>query len=55
MDFTARFHLSEAQNSIPLPPYTLYTCILYTQGKGVGRVDPERRLEGQQFTKLGRK
>ncbi len=39
------------------PPYTLYTCIQYTYhtGKGGGRVEPERRLEGQQFTKLGRK
>jgi hypothetical protein len=41
------------------PPYTLYTCIkvyLFTKGKGeVGRVEPERRLDGQQFTKLGRK
>ncbi len=23
--------------------------------EGMGRVEPERRLEGQQFTKLGRK
>jgi hypothetical protein len=26
-----------------------------TQGRGGGGVEPERRLEGQQFTKLGRK
>ncbi len=40
-------------------PYTLYTCLnskvyLFTQERGRGgRVQPERRLEGQQFTKLG--
>ncbi len=36
-------------------PYTLYTySILIHTGKGVrgGRVEPERRLESQQFTKL---
>ncbi len=46
----------------PLPPLTSHThrkyipyCTL-TQGRGrAGRVEPERRLEGQQFTKLGRK
>jgi hypothetical protein len=42
------------------PHYKLYTCIQYIiihTGKGVGggRVEPQRRLEGQQFTKLGRK
>jgi hypothetical protein len=42
-----------------LPPYTLYTCILYTvylftQGRGGGGVEPERRLERKQVTKLGR-
>jgi hypothetical protein len=49
----AGVYLSEAQNPIPPPPppYALYTCI---RGGG-GRVGPERRLEGQQFTKLGRK
>jgi hypothetical protein len=40
-------------------PNTLYTCIQDTyshRGKGgLGRVEPERRFEGQQFTKLGRK
>ncbi len=40
----------------PTPPYTLYTCILCTSlHREEGRVEPERRLEGQQFTKLGRK
>jgi hypothetical protein len=45
----------------PPPPHThcirVY-CIFYlfTQGSGGrGRVEPERRLDGQQFTKLGRK
>ncbi len=43
-----------------LPPlqavyvYLLYSILIYT-GKGGGRVETERRLEGQQFTKLGRK
>ncbi len=38
-------------------PYTLYTCnsILIHIGKGMERVEPERRLEVQQFKKLGRK
>jgi hypothetical protein len=40
-------------------PYTLYTCIKYTylhRKEGMrGRVEPVRRLEGQQFTKLDRK
>ena len=37
------------------PPYTLYTFfILIHTGKGL-RGGPERRLEGQQFTKLGQK
>jgi hypothetical protein len=53
-------YLSEAQNAIP-PLYTLYNVYvhkvyLFTQGRGDGgRVEPERRLEGQQFTKLCRK
>jgi hypothetical protein len=42
----------------PYPPALhtvyVYTVYLFTQGRG-GRVEPERRLEGQQFTKLGRK
>jgi hypothetical protein len=34
-------YLSEAQNPIPLPPYTLYTCMdsiltVFTQGMGEG-------------------
>ncbi len=45
------------------PTYTLYTCIqvLYTsshrerEGGEGEEIEPERRLEGQRFTKLGRK
>jgi hypothetical protein len=34
----------------------LYTVYLFTQGRGEGgRDEPERRLEGQQFTDLGQK
>jgi hypothetical protein len=46
----------------PITPNPLAHCTdstvqyLFTQGRGGGgRVEPERRLEGQQFTKLGRK
>jgi hypothetical protein len=42
----------------PYPPYTLcirvYSIRFHT-GKEGGEVGPGRRLEGQQFTKLGRK
>ncbi len=42
----------------PPPPYKLYTCIqvygTYPHREG-GGIEPERRLEGQQFTKLGQK
>jgi hypothetical protein len=43
--------------SIPSPLHTvyMYTVNLFTQGRGGGRVEPERRLEGQQFTKVGQK
>jgi hypothetical protein len=56
-DLAADVYLSETQNPIPLP-YTVYvyTVYLITQGRGGGgRVEPERTLEGRQFTKLGRK
>jgi hypothetical protein len=58
MDFAAGVYPSEAQNAIS-PLYILYTCIQNTYShrewrEGV-RVEPESRLEGQQFTKLGRK
>jgi hypothetical protein len=55
MGLAAGVYLSEAHNPIPLPPP--YTCIQYTYShrKGEeGRIEPERRVEGQQFTKLGR-
>jgi hypothetical protein len=49
--------LSKAENPIPLPPLLtvyVYTVNLFTQGRGEGRrVEPERRLEEQEFTKLG--
>jgi hypothetical protein len=60
-DFAAGVYLSEAQNPIPPPPsYTLYLIwIQYTyshrEGGSGGRIEPERRGKGQQFTKLGRK
>jgi hypothetical protein len=57
MDFAAGVHLSEARNPIP-PPLThciRVNSILIHTGKGGGRVEPDRKLEGQQFTKLGRK
>ncbi len=60
--YRAVFYLSETP-SLPMtpyvtpPPYTLYsvyvyTVYLFTQGRGgEGESYPERRLEGQQFTK----
>ncbi len=40
----------------PLRKVYVYTVYLFTQGRGPeGTVEPERRLEGQQFTKLGQK
>jgi hypothetical protein len=59
MDFAAGVYLSEAQNQYPPPPLnTLYVytvnTYLFTQGRGGGRLEPERRGEGQQVTKLGR-
>ncbi len=39
----------------PPPLHTVYVyTVTYSHREG-GRVEPERRLEGQQFTKLGRK
>jgi hypothetical protein len=40
------------------PLHTVYVLYTYSHREGVegrGRVEPERRLEGQQFTKLGQK
>ncbi len=67
--FPAGVYLSEAQNPIPPPPYTLYSVYLYTiylitQWRGesllrekysVPRFNQKKGLEGQLFTKLGRK
>ncbi len=56
-DFAAGAYLSEAQNPIPPPPFHivyLFTVYLFTQRRGGGE-KLKRRLEGQQFTKLGRK
>jgi hypothetical protein len=48
-------YLSKTQN--PIPP--THTVDVYTyshkEGGGGGNVEPERKLEEQQFTKLGRK
>jgi hypothetical protein len=52
-DFLADVYLSEAQTPYPSPlkhRIRVYS-ILITQG-GEGEVEPETRLEGQQFTKL---
>ncbi len=40
--------MSEAQNPIAPPPYTLYTVFNTRKGRDGGRVEPERRGEGQQ-------
>jgi hypothetical protein len=60
INFAAGVFLSDAQKPIPSPPpYTLHTCTLYTYSRenwvGGGESEPERRLEEQQFTRLGRK
>jgi hypothetical protein len=46
---------SEAEKLMPHQHNVyVYTVSLFTQGRGEGRrVEPERRLEEQQFTKLG--
>jgi hypothetical protein len=54
-DFVAGVYLSVAQNPIPSLTHCIrVNSILIHTGKGRG-VEPERRLEGQQFTKLDRK
>ncbi len=56
-DFAAGVYLTEGQNHITPPPLThcmrvyMYT---YFHREG-GGIEPEKWLEGQQFTKLGRK
>ncbi len=54
-DFAAGVYLSDAQNPIPHPPYTLYIQGKVGGGGEEGRAEPKRRFEGQQFTKPGRK
>jgi hypothetical protein len=41
----------------PPPVHTVkvYTVYFFAQERGGGRTEPERRREGQQFTKLGQK
>jgi hypothetical protein len=39
----------------PPPLHTVYVYTVYLREGGGGRVKPERKGEGQQFTKLGRK
>ncbi len=50
MDFAAGVYLSETQNPVPPPPYTLYTCIQYsyshTEWGGGGGVEQNIRGEG---------
>ncbi len=43
------------QNPVPLPPLHTVYILIHTGKEGGGRVEPERRLEEQQFKRLGRK
>ncbi len=55
-DFPTGVYLSEARDPIP-PLHAVYVCSIHVfiyKGKG-WRGGGERRLEVQQFTKLGRK
>jgi hypothetical protein len=56
-DFAADVYLSELRLRTLYPPpfHTVHTCIHYSYKEGGGGLERERRLEGQQFTKLGRK
>jgi hypothetical protein len=54
-DFAAGVYLSEAQNPIAAPPlHTVYSILIHI-GKGEGGGEFNRKIEGQQFTKQGRK
>ncbi len=62
MDFVTGVYLFEAPlpsyDHTPPPPYTLYTCILYTYSHregGGGRANQREGYRGATFTKLGRK
>jgi hypothetical protein len=35
--------------------YVMHAVYTYSHREEEGRVEPERKIEGQQFTKLGRK
>jgi hypothetical protein len=45
----------EAQNPIPPPFHSIQYTYSHRGGGGGWRIEPERRLLGQQLTKLGRK
>jgi hypothetical protein len=45
----------KTQHPPPPKPQTAFIYCNFKRGKGGGGVEPERRLEEQQFTKLGRK
>ncbi len=53
---SASVYLSEAQNFIhtPLPLHSIraYSTLIHKEKGGEGRVEKERRLDGQQFTKI---
>jgi hypothetical protein len=54
-EFAAGVYLSEAQNPIPpLLTHCIRVCS-FKKGRREGGELNKRRLEGQQFTKLGRK